>query len=371
MSDASLHVILACASGIYALRLVYFFVGQARSGGVQSPIVSTPTVSVLIPARNEEATISRCIASVQTALGGLPTAEIIIVNDRSTDTTGSVIDSLAAADTRIRPLHRTAVSAERNLQGKPGALQCGIDHASGEIILLTDADCTVDATWVDAMCAPFADPSIGMVCGFTTIRRDGAFATIQDVEWLYTHTMARAGLNNRTPLGCFGNNMALRRSAMVEIGGYRSIPFSLTEDLALLQAMSAAGYGIRYLCNQHATVETLPCTTFGEYVKQKHRWVRGGIALGWKAVAFVVSSASVWLGIVLAIATSAWIWVAILAALRIVGDGVLIAISALTLRKRDILPAIGPSLLVLLGLELILPFLTLRRDVVWKGQTFR
>ena len=178
MSDASLHVILACASGIYALRLVYFLVGQARSGGVQSPIVSTPTVSVLIPARNEEATISRCIASVQTALGGLPTAEIIIVNDRSTDTTGSVIDSLAAADTRIRPLHRTAVSADRNLQGKPGALQCGIDHASGEIVLLTDADCTVDATWVDAMCAPFADPSIGMVCGFTTIRRGGAFATI-------------------------------------------------------------------------------------------------------------------------------------------------------------------------------------------------
>ncbi len=361
--------ILACASSIYALRLGFFFVGQWRTWPIPASGIRRTSVSVVIPARNEEQTITRCVASVLASIGEHD--EIIIVNDRSTDSTADVITALATTDARIKALHRTSASSETNLQGKPGALQFGIDHASGTVILLTDADCTVDPQWVETMCEPFRDPSVGMVCGFTTIRADGAFATIQDVEWLYTHTMARAGLNNGTPLGCFGNNMALRRSAMESIGGYRAIPFSLTEDLALLQTMASGGFGVRYLCHRHATVETLPCDTFSEYVRQKHRWVRGGIALGWKAVAFVVTSASVWLGLILAIATSAWAWVAILAGLRIVGDGVMIAISAIHLGKRSILPAIAPSLCALLGLELILPLLTLRRSVVWKGQTFR
>lgn len=363
--------ILAGASGIYALRLAFFFIGQARSSSSVVGAYPPEYISIVVPARNEESTIAHCVASLLAAVNDRDAVEIIIVNDRSTDGTGDVIDSLAQNDPRIRPLHRTAASSDPNLQGKPGALQYGIDHASGDIILLTDADCTVDPQWIDAMCAPFADVSVGMVCGFTTIRRDGAFATIQDVEWLYTHTMARAGLNNNSPLGCFGNNMALRRSAMNALGGYAAIPFSLTEDLALLQAMAASGFGVQYLCNRHATVETLACTTFAEYVKQKHRWVRGGMALGWKAVAFVVTSASVWLGLVVAIATSSWMWFVVLVSLRILGDGLLIAISALQLGKRSIVPAIGPSLLALLGLELILPMLTLRRDVVWKGQTFR
>ena len=371
MNDSMTVVLLACASGIYALRIAFFLVGQARTRPTRSSVRHSQSVSVVIPARNEEHTIGHCVASVLTSIGDRQDAEIIIVNDRSTDGTANVINALAEHDVRIRALHRSTPSTDRNLQGKPGALQYGIDHASGEVILLTDADCTVDRRWVAAMSEPFADASVGMVCGFTTIQRDGAFATIQDVEWLYTHTMARAGLNNGTPLGCFGNNMALRRTAMMNLGGYAAIPFSLTEDLALLQAMAASGCEVRYLCDSHATVETLACTTFAEYVKQKHRWVRGGMALGWKAVAFVVSSASVWLGLVVAIATSAWMWVAILAGLRIAGDGLLIAVSALKLNKKAILPAIGPSLVALLGLELILPFLTLRRDVIWKGQTFR
>lgn len=371
MNDSLTVVFLACASGIYALRIAFFLIGQARTVPTRRAMHERPSVSVIIPARNEESTIEHCVISVLAAIAHIDTAEVIIVNDRSTDSTADVINALAQRDHRIRTLHRTTASADRNLQGKPGALQYGIDHATGDILLLTDADCTVDASWADAMCEPFADAHVGMVCGFTTIRRDGAFATIQDVEWLYTHTMARAGLNNGTPLGCFGNNMALRRSAMASLGGYAAIPFSLTEDLALLQAMAAAGHDVRYLCNRHATVETLACDTFAEYVKQKHRWVRGGMALGWKAVAFVVSSASVWIGLVVAISTSSWLWVAVLAGLRILGDGLLIAISAVHVGKRAIIPAIGPSLLVLLGLELILPLLTLRRDVVWKGQTFR
>lgn len=371
MSDVAINGILAGASGIYALRIAFFLIGQARSPVSPPSTDRIPSISIIVPARNEEDNIARCIESLQAAIEHIDAVEIIIVNDRSTDRTGELIDALAQLDPRIRPLHRTSASTDRNLQGKPGALQYGIDHAVGDIILLTDADCTVDPQWVTAMSEPFADLTVGMVCGFTTIRPDGPFATIQDVEWLYTHTMARAGLQNGTPLGCFGNNMALRRSAMTAIGGYGSIPFSLTEDLALLQAMAARGFGIHYLCERRATVETLACTTFAEYVKQKHRWVRGGMALGWKAVAFVVSSASVWIGLVLAIATSAWSWVIILAGLRILGDGVLIALSAIRVGKRSIVPAIGPSLLALLGLELILPLLTLRRDVVWKGQTFR
>lgn len=363
-------IFLFTALALYSVRLVFFLVGGLRGHYKgQHPDV-LPFVSVIVPARNEEQTILRCVTALMQSSYPKDRFEVVVVNDRSSDTTHDVLIKLTAEFSNLRIVDKTQEFSQNNLKGKPGALHAGVLVARGELLLLTDADCSVHKEWITSMIQPFASPSVAMVCGFTSIRLQNLFDVLQDVEWLYTQTMARGGLKNGFTLGCFGNNMALRKSAYEAIGGYGAISFSITEDLAMLQHLSKQGYGIEYLCTPLATVETISCKSVGEYLRQKHRWVRGGIALGYKAVLFVVSSVVFWAGLVTSALIGSWEWVILFLLVRMIGDGLLLADSALRLKRAFIIPAIPPAIIALLLLELVLPILSLKKTIVWKNQKF-
>ncbi|MFN5378700.1 MAG: glycosyltransferase [Ignavibacteria bacterium] len=365
-----MELFLTIAAAIYSLRLLFFASGQLRAGVRRGNVADQKRVSIIIPARNEEHNLHRCIASLHQLQYPEHLLEIVFVNDRSTDNTASIINQAAESWSVIRTVHRTEADARENLRGKPGALQSGIDAASGDVYLFTDADCVVEPQWIRTMLAPFANSNVKMVCGFTTIEHSSAFGILQDIEWLYTHSMAQGSLTNHIPIGCFGNNMAIDATAFRELGGYNVVAFSVTEDLALLQAMVRTGHKVAYICSATSAVETLPCTTLAEYLQQKQRWVRGGTQLGWRATMFVITSVMYWTGLVLSIVTQSPGWTLTFLALRAVGDGQLINLSVVRLRRWSSIPAIAPSLIILLLLELILPILTLRKKVQWKGQTF-
>jgi len=362
---------LVLLAAFYAARLGFFYLGSFRQRAVRPIGASTIRVSVIIPARNEERNLLRCIEALQRAEYSPEHIEFIIVNDRSTDSTASVAAALTHNDPRFRIVNKTAASLNANLRGKPGALQEGIDNATGDVLLFTDADCSIHPQWITAMSAPFRDESVGMVCGFTTIKTTGPFAILQDVEWMYSQAMAKGGVGNDIPLGCYGNNMAIRRSAYDAVGGYAAIPFSITEDLALLQHIADHGKHVIYQCIPQATVETLPCTTLHEYLTQRQRWARGGTALGNRALIFVLSSVAVWVGIVTSLIQHDMIWLSIFLILRVVGDSVLVGIAAVRVRRLSLLPYILPSIIMLMMTELSAPFLSLRKDVTWKGQVFK
>ena len=95
-----------------------------------------PSVSMIIPARDEEETIEPAVRS--RLLDAYPDLEVILVDDRSSDGTGAVIDRLAAEDPRIVPVHVTELPGD--WLGKQHAMQVGLDHATGTWVLFTDAD---------------------------------------------------------------------------------------------------------------------------------------------------------------------------------------------------------------------------------------
>ena len=366
-----MDLLLALSATVYLSRLAFFFQGQWRSRRAsRSAKTDLPRVSVVVPARNEQHTIGSCINSLLACDYPTDLLEIIVVNDRSSDATGRIIDEMANAHVCVRAVHRTEADAVANLRGKPGALQAGIDHAGGEIIVLTDADCRVQSGWVRTMVMPFIDPEVGMVCSFTTVRRGNLFALVQNIEWLYTSGMAQSANNNGQPLGCFGNNMALRASTFQKIGGYRAISFSVTEDLALMQAMGRARARVAFICEPDSRIETEPCQSLGEYLRQKQRWVQGGLGLGWRGITFAGTSVIYWCGLITSIVMADPLWITLFLGLRMLGDGMLIANSALRLRRYYLLAAIAPTILLLLLLELLLPVLAFQKRVVWKGQTF-
>lgn len=360
---------------IYAIRIAVFTIGAIieRKRIIRSStktVNELPFVSVIVPARNEEGNIEKCIASLLQSDYPVEKLEILIIDDRSTDSTGAIANNLQIQYPHIKAIHLTD-ERQGNLRGKPGALDAAIRQSRGDIILMTDADCEVQPTWISVHVKQFTDERTGLVASFTTIRPSTVFAQMQSVEWVLTHTMASAGIGLRQPLGCFGNNLAVRKTTYFEVGGYGGIPFSVTEDLALLQTVIKKGWDVRYLCDYSCAVETLPCETLGEYVRQHHRWLRGGTALGWRGAVFVLFSASLWISLATAILNQQWVLLPLILTIRLIGDLAVIAPSLSALRRKDLYPWALLAVFFITALELVIPFSLLKKEVVWKGQKFR
>jgi cellulose synthase/poly-beta-1,6-N-acetylglucosamine synthase-like glycosyltransferase len=350
----------------------------------------TSSVSVIVPARNEELTIASAVRSLMASEYAADKLEIVVVNDRSTDRTSNILSDLQQEFSSHRHptlrVHNTIEdNANNNLRGKTRALHQGIERSTGEIIMMTDADCTVKPQWIREIVTVFADPTVGLAPSFTVIDTSDSvihqrpwlklwnryFQRVQALEWITNHTMASAGVAFGQPLGCFGNNLSIRRSVYNELGGYPAIPFSLTEDLALLQAVSRTSWKVRYVCSFHTQVRTHACSTMGEFIKQHRRWVLGGKALGWRGVLFVFSSALLWLALLACAAAGRWELAGMLIGARVLLDGVVAAPSLHILRQMRLLlwlPAATPFFLLL---ELAVPFFLLKSSVEWKGQMMR
>jgi dolichol-phosphate mannosyltransferase len=107
------------------------------------------TLSVVMPAYNEEGSIEKAIQEIQAkVLDPVGNSELICVNDGSRDRTGAILDKLARSDQRIRPIHQTNA-------GHGAALRNGLDRARGEYIFLIDSDRQIpieafDSLWSSA-----------------------------------------------------------------------------------------------------------------------------------------------------------------------------------------------------------------------------
>jgi glycosyltransferase involved in cell wall biosynthesis len=142
MSDVSFYLGLANLAMCLAVAIPLTW--GMRSIGVLSFVEPSagpePPVSAIVAARNEERGIEASLASL---LGqDYQHLEIIVVNDRSTDRTGEIVEQLAASDDRLQAVHLTELPA--GWIGKNYAMYAGAEQARGEILLFTDADVVME-----------------------------------------------------------------------------------------------------------------------------------------------------------------------------------------------------------------------------------
>ena len=134
-----------------------------------------------------------------------------------------------------------------------------MEIAQGEIILTTDADCTVHPMWAYTT-ASYYRPDVAMVNGFTTQEAYDGFSGMQAIDFIYLLIVAAGTINLGKPISCIGNNMSYRKKAYFEVGGYENLPFSVTEDFNLLHAIfKLKKYKIIYPLNKESVVISLPC----------------------------------------------------------------------------------------------------------------
>ena len=258
---------------LYLAQCALFTYGLLKARFDKDPFFQ-PRVSVVTAARNEEQNIAACIESLTRLEYPKNKLEIIIVDDNSTDKTSNIMRGFADKHSNVKALNGSRTVG--NLRGKANAIAQGIDVSSGEIILMTDADCVVPPSWVQATVQHYTD-DIGVVAGLTLLQPVGWFAGMQSLDWAYILAVASATMALKNPLSCIGNNFSFRREAYDEVGGYRGIKFSVTEDFALFKAITRSGrWGYRDPLEKESLVFSKACGTLPELYRQKRRWGVGG-----------------------------------------------------------------------------------------------
>jgi 1,2-diacylglycerol 3-beta-glucosyltransferase len=278
------QIFLLVVTILYLCQVGIFFIGLKRNRDqVQKSI--NPTVSIVIAARNEEANLRVCLESVANQTYPPSLYEIIVMNDGSTDCTEAICNDFAKRYSNIKSIQVTDGTI---IRGKANALAQGIDVSSGEIILVTDADCTVPRTWVEQTANRF-DSEIGLIGGFTIQKATTPFEGMQSLDWTYILGMAAATAGLGHPLGSIGNNLSFRRSVYNQVGGYRKLKFSVTEDYTVVQAIvGLKKWKYLYPIDLKHLVESKACSNFRSIIHQKHRWGKGGLDMKPAGLAIMV-----------------------------------------------------------------------------------
>lgn len=249
----------ALVSATYLLCLIYVIVAGAIHRGL-SRLASgcnaeLHDVTVVIPARNEAHSIETCLAAIAEQTFPPERTEVIVVDDRSTDDTAR--RALTWTD-RIPGLKVVRVTESALACPKKNALDAGIRAGAGGIILTTDADCIPSSDWIASTVRAF-DPEVGMVAGYAPLLPGkGLLSRLLALQSLVVSTLAAGSMGLGTPLTCSGRNLAYRRAAFQDAGGYGPIGQIRGGDDVLLMRRIATRTGWRVRFNPEARVDSHP-----------------------------------------------------------------------------------------------------------------
>ena len=202
----------------------------------------TPVVSVIVPARNEEACLGECLRSLQEQTG--IDYEVIIVNDNSTDRTGEIAQGYGGMKVIDAP------PLPPGWTGKCHAAHCGAQVATGEWLLFTDADTIHRHRSLRHAVQEAEDYAVDML----------SYSPKQEVHGIWERALMPvifAELRRQYPphevrradspiAAANGQYLLIRREAYDAIGGHEAVRDSLLEDVEIAKRLKQARRPIRF-----------------------------------------------------------------------------------------------------------------------------
>jgi len=232
-------------------------------------------ISVVIAARNEEQNIGKLLTALINQSYSMELYEIIVVDDRSTDRTAEIVEQYKEkwANIRLLRIKRTPES----FSPKKFALSEAIRESSGEIILLTDADCLVTKYWIESMVSNFRE-DISMVAGFSRIyipdwKKGSLLNRFEFFDFLMMFMAAAGAILSGRYFSCSNQNLAYRRKDYEEVGGFEKIKHLLSgDDVNLMQLFRKKKKKVTFSLIRHSFVYTQPVNSLKQLISQRSRW---------------------------------------------------------------------------------------------------
>ena len=231
-------------------------------------------ITVIIPARNEEENIGRCLDSVCNQAYPKDLYEVLVVDDHSTDKTAEIILSYKAENIKLISL-KDFVAEEKLNSYKKKAIEIAIQQSMGELIVTTDADCYVPENWLQTIVAFYEQHHPEFIAAFVAIDCSNKFIEVfQALDFMTLQGITGASVYKKIHSMCNGANLTYTKKAFEEVGGFTGIDNIASGDDMLLMHKIYKRYPekILFLKSKEAIVQTAPVNTVGEFFNQRIRW---------------------------------------------------------------------------------------------------
>lgn len=369
----------------FSIAALYLFICAWLSRGLgkvskKSSAVSsdTVTVSVIIAARNEEKSIAATLDTLKQQTYSSEFFTVTVVDDRSEDNTSSIVKSYQKEMPHLNLCHVEKVT--EGVAPKKNAINLGVVNSHSDIILITDADCTLPPKWIETVVSFFKDPEVGLVQGLTGYPKSGTsfFDRFQQIDFFSHSVVAAAGIGRNVPINSNANNFAYRRSIFKSLGGYGDVAHVISgdDDLLLQRVWEQGEWKIRYMATPEAAVVTESAKTIPEMLNQRKRW--GSKTVYYKPVQIVILAVIFLFYITVAMNTfllpfkiSAPVVALSLYCVKIVGELFFLFPGTAIFNRKDLRRSIFWSSPLQLYLVLYSVFAGVFGSFSWKGESYK
>lgn len=228
-----------------------------------------PFVTVMIPAHNEEGVIANTVENI---LGmDYENFEIIVIDDRSSDNTASVIRDLERKYDKVKALIRQ----EGAFPGKSAVLNDAFKIANGDAVLIFDADATVEPDFLSKLVPQLEPKDVGAVQARKVIRNknQNLLTRCQNNEYTMDTYFQVSRDSVKGAVELRGNGELIKREAIEDIGGWNN--YTIVDDLDMSTRLHIKGWDVRYCID--AVVYEEGIAYLWPLFRQRRRWLEGTI----------------------------------------------------------------------------------------------
>lgn len=226
------------------------------------------SVSIIIPARNEERNIGLLLEALQKQTYPKESFEVIVVDDHSTDSTGEIVGRFPGVI--LLKLEDDAINSY-----KKKAIEKGIAVARGDLIITTDADCIPPSSWLQTLVSFKQQTNAALIVAPVVFECNAEIVQVfQAMDFMVLQGITGASVYRNLHSMCNGANLAYEQKLFYEVNGFAGIDHIASGDDMLLMHKIAKKHPDRigYLKSTDAIVSTKPMESWSSFFNQRIRW---------------------------------------------------------------------------------------------------
>lgn len=328
-------------------------------------------ITVIVAARNEEPRIVRCIESVLAQNIPRHWLQVIVVNDHSTDKTLKEMRSVK--DDRLLTL-----SLPKEIEGKKHAIEHAMHHATGDVIVTTDADCIHHPQWLQKMVGSLQHLDKDMILGPVIYKTGSGFLyQLQQLELAALMCMTAGSLRVLFPLMANGANLAYKKELFDELNGYEGARQNPSgDDTSILQKAAKAKKDIGFAMHRYTMAATMPAIDMDSFWRQRLRWASKSAGIGSSKVTammgflYLVNLLLIGLTVVALFVPGFWLYLFFAWGVKTLGDGFTMAPVLFFQGRTAALPWLLIAEPIYTLFMVVAGPISLLKPITWKGRSY-
>ena len=257
---------------MYVLTFAFIAMGFLKQRLKSKAILDTDkeyrNFSIIIPFRNEEKNIINCLESLIKLDYPNDCFEIILVNDHSEDE-GLELVSQFKRDHQGADINVLELGDD---QGKKKALSFGVSESRFDYIITTDADCTVQAKWLESLNEAYYNDASMIVSPVQFTGGSSFLAGLQTLDMFALQGTGLGSLAWRMPAMNNGANLSYRKKDFLKVGGYDELRTPSGDDIFLMEKFQQEGFPIESNISRKGVVFTPTEDNWSDFIQQRIRW---------------------------------------------------------------------------------------------------